>query len=145
MDPAWHATQLRCVFASDLVIVMDKPPLESGPWEGNTESYSRSLHHLQPRKIFVGKNFVKFLLLRKLRNFLTTKIWRYTVHITNTSSNSPIISCETVSPATANATPKGSPRPGKCGVDTISTECSQEQVDVLPSKNQVLCQINYCK
>ena len=36
--------QICCVFTSDLVIVMDKPPLESGPQEGNTENYSRSLH-----------------------------------------------------------------------------------------------------
>ena len=79
MNPACHATSLR-VPASDLVIVMDKPPIESGPREGNTESYSRSLHYLQPWKIFIGKNFVKFLLLRKLRNFSTTKIWRYTVY-----------------------------------------------------------------
>ena len=68
MNPAWHGgmacnMQFRRVFASDLVIVMDKPPLESGPREGNTESYSRSLHHLKPWKIFVGKIFVKFLLL----------------------------------------------------------------------------------
>ena len=71
--------QFLCVFTSDLVIVMDKPLLESGPRECNTESYSRSLHHLQPWKIFVGKIFVKFLLLQKLRNFSTTKIWCYTV------------------------------------------------------------------
>ena len=28
--------QICCVFTSDLVIVMDKPPLESGPQEDNT-------------------------------------------------------------------------------------------------------------
>ena len=74
-----HGMQLRCVFTSNLVIVMDKPPFESGPREGNTESYSKSLHHLQPWIIFVEKIFVKFLLLRKLRKCSTMKIWCYTV------------------------------------------------------------------
>ena len=64
--------------------------------------------------------------LQKVQKYFSSAL-KIQIHITNTSSNSPFISCETVSPATANATPKGSPRPGKRGVDTISTECSQEK------------------
>ena len=64
MNPAWHATSLR-VPASDLVIVMDKPPLESGPREGNTESYSRSFHYLQPRR----EKFCKVSVVTKITKF----------------------------------------------------------------------------
>ena len=64
--------------------------------------------------------------LQKVQKYFSSAL-KIQIHITNTSSNSPFISCETVSPATANATPKRSPRPGKRGVDTVSAECSQEK------------------
>ena len=55
--------QLRCVFMSDFVIVMDKPPLKSGPRESNTQSYYSS----STLEKFRRENFreVSVVLLRK--------------------------------------------------------------------------------
>ena len=75
MNLTWHATPWRVQFTLNLVIVMDTP-LDSSTQEGNTESYSRSLHESPILENFC---FIKFQLLRKLRKFSTTKIWCYVV------------------------------------------------------------------
>ena len=67
-------SSIACNFAAcsrlhDLVIVMDKPPLESDPREGNTESYSRSLHHLLTLEKFRRENFRKVSIVTKITKF----------------------------------------------------------------------------
>ena len=57
--------QLHSVFTSDLVIVMDKAPLDSGPQESNTESYSRSLHASSTLDNFCREHFYKVSVVMK--------------------------------------------------------------------------------
>ena len=68
----WHGMQLCSVFKSDLEIVMDKSPLDRGPWENNTVSYSRSLHASSTMEIFLRENFCKVSVATKI-----TKIFYY--------------------------------------------------------------------
>ena len=55
--------------------------------------------------------------LQKVQKYFSSAL-KIQIHITNTSSNSPV---------TTNATLKGSSRPEKRGVDTASAECLQEK------------------
>ena len=64
------------IHASDLVIVMDKPPLDSSPQDGNTESYSRSIHaylYMQACIIFAGKVCQVSVVTKIMKNFLLRK------------------------------------------------------------------------
>ena len=73
--------------------------------------------------------------LQKVQNYFSGAL-KILIHITNTSSDSPLIKCETASISVLHSSPaidtdtdtsKKSPLPRKHGLSTLSAECSQEK------------------